>query len=144
MQNLAKGWKQPPVVTFCNRWFFTVHLLCACDYESLKHPIKMFSSWILLHIYFLIIFINHGYRAAILKKKILWLLPFYMAVTTYFYYEKVRRTMRSATVSNLLKVVLKTFKRIIYIVFMVSFIFNWFFKAFLLNWSKHLRTEFWL
>ena len=35
--------------------------------------------------------INHAYRAAILKKKCLWLLPFYMAVATYCYYEKERR-----------------------------------------------------
>ena len=48
--------------------------------------------------------INHGYRAAILKKKSLWLLPLYTAVATYFYYENVRRTMRTAIVSNLLKV----------------------------------------
>ena len=40
--------------------------------------------------------------AAILKKNSLWLLPFYMVVATYFYYEKVRRTMRTAIVSNLL------------------------------------------
>ena len=46
--------------------------------------------------------INHGYRAAILKKKFLWLLQFYMVVATYFYREKVRRTMRTAIVSNLL------------------------------------------
>ena len=39
---------------------------------------------------------------AILKKNSLWLLPFYMVVATYFYYEKVRRTMRTAIVSNLL------------------------------------------
>ena len=31
--------------------------------------------------------INHGYRATILKKDYLWLLPFYMAVATYFYYK---------------------------------------------------------
>ena len=48
--------------------------------------------------------INHGYRAAILKKNSLWPLPFYMVVVTYVCYEKVRRTMRSAIVSNLLKV----------------------------------------
>ena len=47
--------------------------------------------------------INHGHRAAILKKKFLWLLPFYMVVATYFYYEKVRRTMRTAIMSYLLK-----------------------------------------
>ena len=45
--------------------------------------------------------INHGYRAAILKKNYLWLLPFYMVVATSFCYEKVRRTMRTAIVSNL-------------------------------------------
>ena len=43
--------------------------------------------------------INHGYRAAILKENPLRLLPFYMAVATSCYYEKVRRTMRTATVS---------------------------------------------
>ena len=31
--------------------------------------------------------INHGYRAAILKKNYLWLLPLYMVVATYFNYE---------------------------------------------------------
>ena len=46
--------------------------------------------------------INHGYRAALLKKDSLWLLPFYMVVSTYFYYEKVLRTMRTAIESNLL------------------------------------------
>ena len=46
--------------------------------------------------------INYGYRAATLKKNSLWLLPFYMVVATYFYYEKVRRTMRTAIASNLL------------------------------------------
>ena len=47
--------------------------------------------------------INHGYRTVILKKNSLWLLPLYMVVTTYFYYEKMRRTMRTAIVSNLFK-----------------------------------------
>ena len=47
--------------------------------------------------------INHGHRAAILKKIFLWLLPFYAAVATHFYYEKVRRTMRTPLVSYLLK-----------------------------------------
>ena len=47
--------------------------------------------------------INHCYRAATLKKNSLWLLPFYMAVATYCYYEKLRRTMPNATVSYLLK-----------------------------------------
>ena len=47
--------------------------------------------------------VNHGYRAAILKKNSMWLLPFYMVVAAYIYYEKVRRIMRTAIVSNLLK-----------------------------------------
>ena len=47
--------------------------------------------------------VNYGCRANILKKNSLWLLTFYMAVATYFYYEKVRRTMRTAMVSCLLK-----------------------------------------
>ena len=49
---------------------------------------------------------NHGYRVVILKKNSLWLLPFYMVVATYFYYEKgctLHRTMHTAIVSNLLK-----------------------------------------
>ena len=46
--------------------------------------------------------INHGHRAAILKKN-LWLFSFYMAVATYFYYEKVCRTMRTSITSYLLK-----------------------------------------
>ena len=37
--------------------------------------------------------INHGYRAVILKKNSLWLVPFYMVVATYFYYEKECRMM---------------------------------------------------
>ena len=47
--------------------------------------------------------INHGYRAAILKKNYLWLLQFYMFVATYCYCEKVDRKMRTAIVSDLLK-----------------------------------------
>ena len=46
---------------------------------------------------------NESDRAAILKKNSLWLLPFYMAVATYCYYEKVRRTMCTAIVSCLHK-----------------------------------------
>ena len=47
--------------------------------------------------------INHGYRGAILKKSSLWLLLSYIAVATYCYCEKVRRTMRTAIVLYLLK-----------------------------------------
>ena len=48
-------------------------------------------------------YFNHGYRAAILKKNSLRLLPFYVVVVTYFFYEKVRRTMGTVIVSNLFK-----------------------------------------
>ena len=48
--------------------------------------------------------INHGYKAAIIKKNSLWLLPFYMVVAAYFYYEKLCRTMRTAIVSDFLKI----------------------------------------
>ena len=47
--------------------------------------------------------INHGYRAAILKKSSLWVLPPYMVVSTYCYYEKAHRTMYTAIVLYLLK-----------------------------------------
>ena len=55
-----------------------------------------------LHKYFLND-VNHGYKAAMLKKNSLWFLPFFMAVATYCYYEKVRRMLRIAIVSDLLK-----------------------------------------
>ena len=47
--------------------------------------------------------INHGYRAAILKKSSLWVLPPHMVVSTYCYNEKARRTMHTAIVLYLLK-----------------------------------------
>ena len=46
--------------------------------------------------------IIYGYRPAILKKNSPRLLPFYMAVPTYCYYEKMRRTMGTAIVWYLL------------------------------------------
>ena len=48
--------------------------------------------------------ISHDYKAALLKKNSLRLLSFYMDVSFYCYYEKVRRTMRTAVVSYLLKI----------------------------------------
>ena len=48
--------------------------------------------------------ISYDYKAALLKKNSLWLLSFYMDVSLYCYYEKVRRTMRTAVVSYLLKI----------------------------------------
>ena len=45
---------------------------------------------------------NHGYRAAILKKH-LWLLSYYLTVVTYFYYEKVHKMMCTAIASYFLR-----------------------------------------
>ena len=64
--------------------------------------------------------INHGCRAAILRKNYLWLPPFYMAVATYCYYEKVRRTMRAAIVSYLLKEYLQNRKQLVTIENLIS------------------------
>ena len=47
--------------------------------------------------------IDHGYRTAVMKKNYLWLLPFFMAVVTYFYYEKVCKAMHTAIISYILK-----------------------------------------
>ena len=47
--------------------------------------------------------VNHGCRAAVLKKSSLWLLPFFMTVATYCCYEKVCRTMRTSIASYLFK-----------------------------------------
>ena len=35
-----------------------------------------------------------------IEEKLFWLLPFYMAVAAYFYYEQVHRTMRTVAVSR--------------------------------------------
>ena len=101
LQNLTKEWKQPPVVilqqvNFCNIFILCLQIIIIRRSDQgvqfMNFPSQIFFNDI-----------NHGYRAAILKKNSLWLLPFYMVVATYFYYEKVHRTMRTAIVSNLLK-----------------------------------------
>ena len=59
--------------------------------------------------------IYHGYRAAMLKKNSLWLLPLYIVVASYFDYEKVRRMMHTAIVSNLLNATFDlTFLKLVY------------------------------
>ena len=40
--------------------------------------------------------INHPYRAAILQKNSLWLLPFYMAVTAYYFCDFIVRDIKLA------------------------------------------------
>ena len=64
----------------------------------------MFSLRIFLYRYFvtILIMVTCSVTCAISKKSSSWLLPFYMAVATYCYYKKVRRTMRTAIVSYLL------------------------------------------
>ena len=51
--------------------------------------------------------INHGYRAAIFLKKNFVAASILHVVAIYFYYERVRRTMRTAIVSNSLIIVLR-------------------------------------
>ena len=58
-----------------------------------KNHQKIWSRY-LVHEFFLTDIFNdsnHGYRAALLKKHSLWLLPFCMAVASYCDYEKARR-----------------------------------------------------
>ena len=56
-----------------------------------------FSSQTLLN------YINHGYKAASLKKIYLWLLSFYTDVPSYCYDENARRTMNTAIISYFTK-----------------------------------------
>ena len=80
-------------------WLYIYSLLVAKNHQKIRWRclVQEFS--------FTDIFndINHGYKAALLKKNYLWLLSFYMDVTSYCYYEKVCRRMNTAVVSYLLK-----------------------------------------
>ena len=84
--------------------------------------------------------INHGCRAAILKKNYLWLLSFYMVMATYFYYEKMRRTMLAAIVSNLLK---HLFHDQSYIAVIVIHVQHFSFKFNVLGTRNGLKKEDW-
>ena len=70
-----------------------------------KNHQKIRSRCLVYEFFFTDIFsdINRGYRAALLKKNYLWLLPFHMAVASHCYYEKMHGTMQTAGVSYLLK-----------------------------------------
>ena len=60
-----------------------------------------FSSQIFFNV------INHGYRQnSYIKEKLFVAASILCGVATYFYYEKVRRTIRTAIVSNLLKLLI--------------------------------------
>ena len=81
MQNLTKEWKQPPVAILQQASFYNIFILCLW-----LRIIRRSGQGIYLMNFPLQIFfnnINHGYRAAILKKNYLWLLLFYMAVANY-------------------------------------------------------------
>ena len=76
LQNLTKEWKQPPVVILQQANFCNIFILCLQiriirrsdqGVQFMNFPSQIFFNDI-----------DHGYRAALLKKNYLWLLPFYM------------------------------------------------------------------
>ena len=98
MHKLTKGRKQPPVVILQKAIFYHVFILCLwlrIIRRSDKGVLFMkFPSQILFND------INHDYRAAILKKNSLWLLPFYMAVS---YKENVNSSLHDTQMYILVK-----------------------------------------
>ena len=78
-----------------NFWQYIYSVLLAKNHQTI-------SSRSLVHEFrFTDIFndINHGYKAVILRRNHLWLLPFYMPLATYCYYKRVRKTMCTSIVS---------------------------------------------
>ena len=92
--------KQPPVVVLQQATFYYVFILCLWLRIVRSSDQGVYFMNFLSKIFFSDN--NHGYWAAILKTNSLWLLPFFMAVATYCYHEKVRRTMCTAILSYLL------------------------------------------
>ena len=91
MQNLTKERKQLPVVIMQQSIFYKIFIRCLW----LR---IMGRSWAFLHTYFITILI-------MVTEQLYWikaLLPYYMAVAIYCYYEKVHRTMCTEIVSHLL------------------------------------------
>ena len=84
---------QPPVVILQQANFYNIFILCLWQRIIRRSDYDVSSSQIFFND------INHGYRAASLKKNDLWMHPFYMTAASYCYYEKVCRTMRTAIVS---------------------------------------------
>ena len=101
MQHLIKEWRQPSVVILQQANFGNIFILCLwlriCTRSDQGVQFMIFSSQMFFND------INHGYKAALLKKDSLWLLSFYMSAATYCYYEKVCRTMNAVIASYLLK-----------------------------------------
>ena len=83
MQNLGKEWKRPPGVILQQKNFYNIFILCL---------------WLRI-----IRRSDQGVQFMNFPSQIFFLIPFYMAVVSYYYYEKVHRTMRTAIVSYLLK-----------------------------------------
>ena len=86
LQNLTKEWKQPPVVILQQVNFRNIFILCLLVRIIKRVQLMSFPSQIFFND------INHGYKAALLKKNSLWLLSVYVDVASYCYYEKRRRT----------------------------------------------------
>ena len=83
MQNLTKEWKQRPVVILQQTNFYNIFIL---------------RLWLRI-----IKRSDQGVQFVNFPSRIFYLIPFYMTVASYCYYEKVRITMRTAIVSYLLK-----------------------------------------
>ena len=107
MQKLTKERKKPPVVILQQQIFYNIFIQCLwlriIRRSEQRVQFMNFPSQIFLND------INHGQRAAILKKSYFWLLPSYMVVATNCFYEKVRRAMRTTIVSYLLKLIVLIF-----------------------------------
>ena len=100
MRNLTKERKQPPAT----RTYSAVVDFLEYVYSVLVTENHLKSrSRCLVHEFS---FTEHGYRASFLKKSSLWLLPSYMAVATYWYYQKLRRMMRTGTALYLLNLII--------------------------------------
>ena len=97
MQNLTKYRKQPSVAILQQSTFYNIFFRCLwiriISRSDQGVQFMNFPSQISFND------INHGYRAALLKKTSFWLLASYMAVSAYSYYEKVRGTMHTVIVS---------------------------------------------
>ena len=98
MQNSTKERKQPPVVILQQSIFYDIFIRCLWLRIIRRSDQGVYFMNFPSQIFFNDI--NHGYRAAMLKKSSFWRLP--LAATTYCYYEQVRRTMRTVIVSYLL------------------------------------------
>ena len=75
MQKLTKEWKQQPVVILQQANFYNIFILYLCLRIIRRSDQDIY-------------FMNF-------PSKIFFKIPFYMAVASYCYYEKVRRTMRT-------------------------------------------------